>query len=76
MVERLYRLMEEKSIAVSPCEHKGTRFLDDPDAMNVTAASTLYLAPSPRGECVGRAIVIPTAKFIYSREHAHYYVCH
>lgn len=40
MVERLYRLIEEKAIAVSPCEHKGTRFLDDPDAKNVTAASS------------------------------------
>jgi hypothetical protein len=30
-VERLYGLIAQHAIAVSPCEHKGTRFLDDPE---------------------------------------------
>ena len=28
-VERLYKLIEAKQIGVTPCEHQGTRFLDD-----------------------------------------------
>ena len=36
-VERLYDLIAKKDIAISPCEHKGTRFLDDPEASNATA---------------------------------------
>ena len=30
-VARLYTLIEQLQIAVSPCEHRGTRFLDDPE---------------------------------------------
>ena len=37
-VQRLYELIDRHRIAVTPCEHRGTRFLDDPDAANATAA--------------------------------------
>ena len=40
-VERLYELIERLAIAVSPCEHRGTRFLDDPSGRaNVSAGGT------------------------------------
>ena len=39
-VQRLYGLIERHSIAVSPCEHQFTRFLDDPEAAaNATATA-------------------------------------
>eukprot|EP00326_Haptolina_ericina_P039300 CAMPEP_0181249154 /NCGR_PEP_ID=MMETSP1096-20121128/45596_1 /TAXON_ID=156174 ORGANISM="Chrysochromulina ericina, Strain CCMP281" /NCGR_SAMPLE_ID=MMETSP1096 /ASSEMBLY_ACC=CAM_ASM_000453 /LENGTH=100 /DNA_ID=CAMNT_0023346459 /DNA_START=6 /DNA_END=309 /DNA_ORIENTATION=- len=31
-VDRLYTLLAEKAIAVSPCSEQGTRFLDPPNA--------------------------------------------
>jgi hypothetical protein len=38
MVERFYKLIEEQSIAVTPCDHQGTRFLDPSSrSYNLTA---------------------------------------
>ena len=42
-VQRLYDLIERHAISVSPCDHAGTRFLDDPDAANATRSG-----PRPR----------------------------
>ena len=41
-VERLYEMIDRLAIAVSPCEHRGTRFLDDPASAkaNATAGGT------------------------------------
>ena len=36
-VQRFYELIERNSISVSPCEHRNTRFLDDPDAANYSS---------------------------------------
>lgn len=36
-VERLYSLLDSQGIAVSPCEERGTRFLDGPPWRNVTS---------------------------------------
>ena len=44
MVERLYRLLADKRISVTPCEHQGSRFLDDPDFVNASMSSK----PGPR----------------------------
>lgn len=30
-VDRLYHLLNEKQIAISPCQEMGSRFLDPPD---------------------------------------------
>ena len=32
-VERLYQLIERHAIAVTPCDHMYTRFLDDPEQL-------------------------------------------
>lgn len=37
-VERLYALIRERGISVTPCEHQGARFLDDPDFVNASRA--------------------------------------
>lgn len=40
-VERFYQLIKSRRIGVSPCEHQGTRFLDDPEYVaNATGART------------------------------------
>ena len=51
-VERLYRLIDSRGIKVSPCDHKGTRFLDDPE-MNASAVKARRLL-AVSGEASGR----------------------
>ena len=44
-VNRLYTLIEERGIAVSPCEHKGTRFLDPPEIESAEPESRRIESP-------------------------------
>jgi hypothetical protein len=39
-LDRFYTLIAEHRIAVTPCEHQGTRFLDHPDARNANATTS------------------------------------
>ena len=38
-VERLYAVIAARAIAVTPCDHRGTRFLDTPPPANASAAA-------------------------------------
>ncbi len=48
-VERLYALIREQAIAVSPCNEQGTRFLETPPRRNGTSASSNATASTDAG---------------------------
>ena len=54
-VERLYAVIAARAIAVTPCDHRGTRFLDTPPPANASAAArgAARRAAAPGGAAAG-----------------------